>query len=122
MQNVPVPHKKKPIILLTAFDQLNYITYKKKLKDLGGNYDWKSVTELLYSQYNTKLLQLLRRTCPLLTCVRARCTLYLSHITSQLYYASDVWSPHIHAQKITLEQVQRRATRWISPQCVWYIG
>ena len=56
---------------------------------------------------------LLRRTCPLLTDRSIRRTLYLSLVNSQLCYATEVWSPSQHNNKLNLEQDQRRATRWI---------
>ena len=72
---------------------------------------WDSHIHKITAKAN-KLLGLLRRTCPCLTDVTIRRTLYLSLVKSQLCYASEVWSPHIQAQNIQLEQVQRRARRW----------
>ena len=60
-----------------------------------------------------RLLGLLRRTCSLLTDRSTRRTLYLSLVKSQLCYATEVWSPSQYNNKLYLEQVQRRATRWI---------
>ena len=60
-----------------------------------------------------KMLGLLRQTCPLLTDCVIRRSLYLSFVKSQLCYATRVWSPSIIANKINLEKVQRRGTRWI---------
>jgi len=39
------------------------------------------------------MLGLLKRTCPLITDIKARRTLYLSLVKSQLSYATAVWSP-----------------------------
>ena len=56
---------------------------------------------------------LLRRICLFLTDRSIRRTLYLSLVKSQLCYATEVWSPSQYNNKLNLEQVQRRATRWI---------
>ena len=60
-----------------------------------------------------RMLGLLKRTCPLMTDVKVRRTLYLSLVKSQLTYATVVWSPARVNLRTILERVQRRATRWI---------
>ena len=40
-------------------------------------------------------------------------TLYHAFVKSQLCYATEVWSPATAKLQMTLERVQRRATRWI---------
>ena len=61
-----------------------------------------------------KLLGLLRRTCPMLTDVKVRRSLYLALLVkSQMSYATEVWSPSHSTLKQKAERVQRRATRWI---------
>jgi hypothetical protein len=60
-----------------------------------------------------KTLGLLRRTCPMLTSCDARRTLYLSLVKSELSYATEIWSPYQSLNRISLEKLQRRATRWI---------
>ncbi|CAB4016256.1 TNF receptor-associated factor 3-like [Paramuricea clavata] len=57
----------------------------------------------------------LRRTCTKLMDMKARRTLYLSLVKSQLCYATEVWSP-VNSVQISrrVEKVQRRATRWIT--------
>ena len=113
-----VSSKKKPITFAYHLGSTN-LHHVQEEKDLGvimtGNLSWNSHVQSITSKAN-KLLGLLRRTCALLTDVRVRRTLYLSLVKSQLCYAREVWSPHIHAQKIKLEQVQRRATRWMLRQ------
>ena len=49
----------------------------------------------------------------MLTNCDARRTLYLSLVKSQLSYATEIWSPYQSLNKISLEKLQRRATRWI---------
>ena len=60
-----------------------------------------------------KLLGLLRCTCPLLTDVKVRKSLYLALVKSQMSYATEVWSPSDSTLKRKAGRVQRRATRWI---------
>ena len=60
-----------------------------------------------------RMLGLLNRTCPLITDIKVRRTLYLSLVKSQLSYATVVWSPASVKLRTILERVQRRATRWI---------
>ena len=60
-----------------------------------------------------KMLGLLKRTCPPLTNTTVRRTLYLILVTSEISYASEVWSPHTNKLISELESVQRRATAWI---------
>jgi hypothetical protein len=46
--------------------------------------------------------------------MKARRTLYLTHVKSQLCYATEVWSLVNNIQLAKrVERVQRRATRWI---------
>ena len=41
---------------------------------------------------SNRMLGLLKRTCPLVTAIKVRRTLYLALVKSQLCYASEVWS------------------------------
>ena len=85
-------------------------------KDLGvtitGTLSWHSYIYTTTARDN-KLHGLLKRTCPLLTDMSTRRTPYLSLVKSQLWYATQVWSPAQVSLKAQIEQVQRRATRWI---------
>ena len=57
---------------------------------------------------------MLKRSCPKLSKVAVRRFLYFVIVKPHLCYATEVWSPALHkSQKITIEQVQRRAARWI---------
>ena len=60
-----------------------------------------------------KLLSLLRRTCPMLTDVKVRRSLYLAQVKSQMSYATELWSPSHSTPKQKAQRVQRRATHWI---------
>ena len=77
-------------------------------KDLGV-----IVNNTLSWEKPPQLLGLLKRTCPLLTDVSVRRTLYLSLVKSQLCFGTQVLSPSQHYLKAKIERVQRRATRWI---------
>ena len=69
---------------------------------------------LMVSARANKLLGLLRRTCPMLTDVKVRRSLYLALLVkSQMSYATEVWSPSHSTLKQKAERVQRRATCWI---------
>ena len=62
------------------------------------------------------MLGLLRKTCPLIKDIRVRRSLYLSLVKSHVNYATEVWSPSNISLKLKVENVQRRATRWILQQ------
>ena len=63
--------------------------------------------------YRLKLLGLLKRSCPLLTEVSVRRSLYLAIVKPHLCEATEVWSPPKKTLKVKVEEVQRRGTRWI---------
>ena len=94
-------------------------TYLKRVleeKDLGiiisNNLSWDShVMHIALKAY--RMLGLLKKTCPLITDVKVRRTLYLSLVKSQLSYATDVWSPGSVKLRTIVERVQRCATRRI---------
>ena len=58
-----------------------------------------------------KLLGPLKCTCPLITDVNVRRTLYLFLVKSQVRHATQVWSPNQYSLKAKNERVQKRATR-----------
>ena len=68
---------------------------------------------LMVTAKASKLLGLLRCTCPLLTVIKVRRPLYLALVKSQMSYATEVWSPSHSTLKQKAERVQRRATCWI---------
>jgi hypothetical protein len=75
---------------------------------MTSSLSWDSNIQRISAKAN-RMLGLLKRTCPLLTQEHV----YLALVKSQVCYASEVWSPHQSNLKIKLEQIQRRATRWI---------
>ena len=85
-------------------------------KDLGvivnDTLSWEKHVISVATKAN-KLLGLLKRTCPLLTDLSVRRTLYLSLVKSELCFGTHVWSLSQHYLKAKIERVQRRATRWI---------
>lgn len=110
-----VSRKKQPVSFNYQLGSTNLLHVQRE-KDLGvvvtRNLSWDPHIHSVTTKAN-KLLGLLKRTCPLLTDVKVRRTLYLSLVKSQLCYASEVWSPPYFSQKVKIEQIQRRATRWI---------
>ena len=110
-----VTRKKTPI----GFDYTLYgttVTGVSEEKDLGviltGTLSWDSHIHTITAKAN-KLLGLLKRTRPLLTDVSVRRSLSL--VKSRLCYATQVWSPAYVTLNAKVEQVQRRAGRWILP-------
>ena len=85
-------------------------------KDLGiivtSTLSWDKHVNAIVSKANN-LLGLLKRTCPQLTNVAVRRTLYLSLVKSQLCFGTQVWSPSHSYLQGRIERVQRRATCWI---------
>ena len=90
-------------------------------KDVGVNITnsltWNTHIHSITAKAN-KLLELLKRTCPVLNDVSARRSLYLALMKSQLSYATQFCSPDKIALKTQIERVQRSATRWILKQRV----
>ena len=104
--------KKIPIAFDYILDGTALARFSEE-KDLGviitSTLSWDSHIHTCTAKAN-KLLGLLKQTCPLLTGVSVRRSLYLSLLKSQLCYATQVWSLAYVAK---VEQVQRRASRWI---------
>ena len=96
------------------------LVHVRKEKDLGciitNHLTWDQQVLVVVCKAN-KMLGLLRRTCSLLiTNTKVRRSLYLSLVKCHLDYATQVWSPALTSLKIEIENVQRRATRWILKQ------
>ena len=116
--------------VLTVTRQLNPVNFDyhledktlapvSKEKDLGvvitSNFTWDQQILTVVSKAN-KMLGFLRRTCPLIKDTRVRRSLYLSLVKCHLNYATEVWSPSNISLTLKVENVQRRATRWILQQ------
>ena len=71
---------------------------------LTSNLCWNAHISQIVSKAN-KTLGLLRRTCYILTVCDVRRALYLSLVKSQQCYATEIWSPSQHTNKIRLERV-----------------
>ncbi|CAB3983435.1 Hypothetical predicted protein, partial [Paramuricea clavata] len=95
------------------------LVHVRKEKDLGyiitNHLTWDQQVLVEVCKAN-KMLGLLRRTFPLLTNTKVRRSLYLSLVKCHLDYATHVWSPALTSLKIKIENVQRRAMRWILKQ------
>ena len=85
-------------------------------KDLGilvsNNLSWNNHVDVISSKAQ-KMLNVLYRTCKDINDIRTKKLLYIAWVGSRLEYASVVWSPHTKRNINNLEQVQRRATRFI---------
>ena len=102
-------------------DQVYYvgscpITSVDTHKDLGitvsASLTWsKHIAKICRRAYTA--LYTLRRIIPQRSSVGLRRRLYLSNIRSLLIYGSQVWNPHLLQDIKSLEQVQRRATKFI---------
>ena len=79
---------------------------------ISRDLSWHSRVTYIVLKAN-RILGLLKRTCPLITDVKVMRTLNLSLVKSQLSYATEAWSPGSVKLRMTLERVQRHATRRI---------
>ena len=86
------------------------------MKDLGvivsKDLSWSRHIESIVSQAN-KILGLIKPICKDVKNVQTRRSLYCALVRSKLEYASNVWSPYTIKLKLLVENVQRRATRYI---------
>ena len=73
---------------------------------------WKSHHLHMISK-SYKLLGLLCRVFSSVTCIRAKKVLYLSLVRSRMLYCSPIWCPYLLTDIRALENVQRRATKFI---------
>lgn len=92
------------------------IQVKSEHRDLGviasSDLTWKCHYDHQVTRvYRT--LGLLRRTFKAADSIAAKLHLYVSLIKSQLLYCSQVWRPHFIKDIVKLENVQRRATKYI---------
>ena len=111
-----VTRKKSPVTHQYRYCQYLYRTCfgrrGPRLFIISNNLSWDSHVMHIVLKTN-RMLGLLKRTCPLITDVKVRRTLYLTLAKSQLSYATDVWSPGSFKLRMILERVQRRASRSI---------
>ena len=76
--------------------------------DLSWDKHYKTITSRAY-----KLLGLIRRTLSSCHSTTTMTRLYVSLVRSQLFYCTQVWRPHLMRDILNIEQVQRRATKYI---------
>ena len=76
--------------------------------DLSWDYHYEYITSKAY-----RMLGLLRRTFSKSLSVSAKKLLYISLVRSQLIYGSPIWRPFLIKDIKLIEQVQRRATKFI---------
>ncbi|PFX23819.1 RNA-directed DNA polymerase from mobile element jockey [Stylophora pistillata] len=100
-----VTHKKKPLTYNYHLNQvqLKRVTNEKDVEvTLTSTLSWDHNVHIIVSKAN-RLLGLLKRTCPLLTDLSVRRTLYLALVKWQLSYATQVWSPSQVSLKTEIE-------------------
>ena len=87
-----------------------------EIKDLGitvtNTLHWYQHIKLISSKAN-RTLCLIRRVCRDITDSDTKKLLYCSIVRPQLEYACELWSPYTAKDKLLLENVQRRATKFI---------
>ena len=79
---------------------------------VSHNLSWNNHVDVISSKAQ-KMLNVLYRTCRDINNINTKKLLYIAWVHSRLEYASVVWSPHTKRNISNLEQVQRRATRFI---------
>ena len=79
---------------------------------VSHNLSWNNHVDLISSKAQ-RILNVLYRTCRDINDISTKKLLYIAWVRSLLEYASVVWSPHTKRTFNNLEQVQRRATRFI---------
>ena len=91
-------------------------------KDLGVNFNsaltWTEHCNYLYSKAN-RMLGLARRTCHFIKNVRKRRTIYLALVRSQFEHCSTVWRPGNKTSKDKIENIQKKAVRWILNEYIY---
>ena len=85
-------------------------------KDLGitmsHDFSWsKHISQITCNAY--RILGLLRRSFSTINNIITRKRLYISLVHSQLLYGSQIWKPALIKDIKSLEQIQRRATKFI---------
>lgn len=87
-----------------------------EIKDLGitvtNTLQWSQHIKLISSKAN-RTLGLIRRVCRDINDPDNKKLLYCSIVRPQLEYACELWSPYTLKDKLLLENVQRRATKFI---------
>ena len=108
-----VARKKNPIVYNYHLDQVQLERVHSE-KDIGvvvtNTLSWDLHAQNIVKKANG-YSGLLKRTCPVLTDVSVRRTLYLAHVKSQLSYATQVWSPYTISLKSAIEKVYKGEQR-----------
>jgi hypothetical protein len=94
----------------------NIVEQVSTFKDLGvlisNNLSWSKHIESIVSKAN-KTLGLIKRICKEVKNTNTRRILYCALVRPKLEYASSVWSPYTIKNRLLIENVQRRATKFI---------
>ena len=79
---------------------------------ITGDLKWNKQVQEISSKAN-KMLGFVKRTAYMIGNQSVRKALYLTLVRSQLAYGSQVWAPQTVSNILTIERVQRRATKFI---------
>ena len=79
---------------------------------ITGDLKWNKQVQEISSKAN-KMLGFVKRTAYMIGNQSVRKALYLTFVRSQLAYGSQVWAPQTVSNILTIERVQRRATKFI---------
>ena len=110
-----ITNKKSPLTFTYRIDNtpLDWVSSFKYLGVLVDNkLKWTEHTNQVSSKA-TKILNLLRRNLHH-SSRAAKTRTYMALVRPILEYAAPVWSPHQKLQTTKLENIQKRATRWIT--------
>ena len=108
--------KRQPLVSSYFLDD-SLLEEVKEFKDLGvtitDNFNnWNSHIDIIVSKAN-RMLGLIKRTCRGLDDTKTLRTLYCALVRSNVEYCSGVWSPFTKKNIEKVEEVQRRATKFI---------
>ena len=94
----------------------NIVEQAPIIKDLGvlitNNLSWSKHIESIVSSAN-KTLGLVKRICKVVKNTNTRKILYCALVRPKLEYACSVWSPYTIKHRLLIENVQRRASKFI---------
>ena len=80
---------------------------------LSEDLSWGKHYKSIHAARAYKVLGLIRRTFLPSHSTSTMVKLYVSLVSSQLFYCTQIWRPHLMKDILSIERVQRRATKYI---------
>ena len=115
-KSLPISKKKSPRPEFRYHLNGHLLECVPYIKDLGvtvsSDLTWTRHIEEITAKAN-RTLGLVQRVCNYVDDIATRRLLYCSLVRPQLEYCSCVWSPHTAKHRALIENVQRRATKFI---------